>query len=69
MIDRDEYRLARREFLIRMAACGAAAMTGTNLTETLLAQQPEGATESKDVAEVFLDIDKIHKWDTSNGDT
>lgn len=69
MLDRDPYRQPRREFLIQMAASGAVAITGTSLTHTLFAQEPEPATQSKAIAEVFLDIDKIHKWDASNGDT
>ena len=69
MPDRDPFRQPRREFLIQMAASGAVALTGASLTQPLFAQQPEPASESKAIAEVFLDIDKIHKWDASNGDT
>jgi hypothetical protein len=65
MSDRDRYRLGRRDFLAGMTVYGAAAMATGFFPEALLAQQ----AETKAVAEIFLDLNRIRKWDMSNGDT
>src|SRR5580658_1094180 len=69
MAERAEYGFSRRKFLTGIAACGAAAMVPKQFQAAILRQQMEGAAESKPVAEIFLDISRIHKWDASNGDT
>jgi hypothetical protein len=48
-----------------MTVWGAAAMATECFPGALLAQQ----AEAKEVAEVFLDLNRIHTWDMSNGDT
>jgi hypothetical protein len=68
MNERDKYRLGRRDFLVGMTACGAAAMATEWVPGELLAQASQ-APETKAIAEVFLDLNRIHKWDMSNGDT
>jgi hypothetical protein len=65
----DKYRLDRRTFLTGMTACGAAAIVPELVPGALLGQEAEETAETKEVAEIFLDINKIHKWDTSRGDT
>ena len=65
MNERDKYWLGRREFLTGMTVWGAAAMATECFPGALLAQQ----AETKEVAEVFLDLNRIHTWDMSNGDT
>ena len=65
MNERDKYRLGRRDFLAGMTVWGAAAMATECFPVALLAQQ----AETKEVAELFLDLNRIHKWDMSNGDT
>jgi hypothetical protein len=69
-MDQQENRqLCRRRFLTGIAACGAAAMV-PNLTQgKSVLQESETPIEARRVAEIFLDINGIHKWDKSNGDT
>jgi hypothetical protein len=55
----------RRRFLAALATCSAAAM----VPGRILAQQTDGATTANKVAEIFLDLHRVHKWDNSNGDT
>ena len=59
----------RRAFLRGLWACGATAAVSEYVPQRLLAQAlPEPGT-SREIAEVFLDTNRIHKWDESNGDT
>jgi len=59
-------RIARREF-IKTAATSLAIST---LPRRVLAALPAGIEPAyKPVAEVFLDLHRLHKWDDSNGDT
>jgi hypothetical protein len=69
MGERDKYRPGRRRFLAGMAACGAAAMVPEHIQGALLPQQTKDASDTQPVAEIFLDINRVHKWDMSNGDT
>jgi hypothetical protein len=68
MNEQTKYQLGRRQFLTGMTACGAAATITDLFPEALLAQPPQ-PPEATPVAEVLLDLNRIHKWDTSNGDT
>lgn len=52
-----------------MAAFGAAGMSPGHSQGGLFAQEMKGSTTAMGVAEIFLDIDKIRKWNMSNGDT
>ena len=68
MNKRGKYSLGRREFLKKMTVCGGAATLTELFPGVLHASQPQ-PSETKPVAEIFLDLHRIHKWDTSNGDT
>lgn len=52
-----------------MAALGAFASAPDSLHQMVLAEQTPAAMKKKAIAEIFLDLDKVHKWDTSQGDT
>ncbi|MGB6432307.1 MAG: hypothetical protein WBF06_17140 [Candidatus Acidiferrales bacterium] len=66
---RAEHRLGRRRFLAGLAACGATAIVPKQIDGAFLRERTESVSETKEVAEIFLDINRIYKWDTSNGDT
>jgi hypothetical protein len=68
MNERVKYGLGRRDFLAGITACSAAAMA-TGFFPGEMLSQPSQAPETKAIAEVFLDLNRIHKWDMSNGDT
>jgi hypothetical protein len=55
----------RRSFVTAMLASGIA----KKLRSTTAAPFSELTAENKPVAEVFVDLNRIHKWDESNGDT
>ena len=69
MNDRERYELNRRVFLTGMAFSAAAAILPPRLAGELLSHPVIVAANTRKVEEVFLDIDKIHKWDVSMGDT
>ena len=56
----DKLSLDRRKFVTGLLACGVAS------AEQL---PPAVPAEEQEIAEVFLDINRIRKWDESNGDT
>jgi hypothetical protein len=59
----------RRGFLRTMATLGAVMAAPDSLWQTALAEQTPVAAKAKAVKEIFFDIDNIHKWDNSQGDT
>jgi hypothetical protein len=59
----------RRRFITGAAGYGAVAALPEHFPRDLFAQETSGITGAKEVAEIFLDLHRIHKWDTSNGDT
>lgn len=65
----EQYRidLARRRFLAGLAAAGASATVPVAFSETFLAQPAEA--RGSGIAEIVPDLNRIHKWDNSNGDT
>jgi hypothetical protein len=69
MVEWANHGIGRRRFLAGMAACGAAAMVPKQFRAAVPWQQMESTRESKPVAEIFLDTNRIHKWNASNGDT
>jgi len=60
--------VSRRTFLRAVGALGAAGLV-PNRASAALGKLPSERTASKPVADLELDLDGIHKWDDSNGDT
>jgi hypothetical protein len=69
MPERANHGFGRRRFLAGMAACGAAAIVPKQFQAAIFRKQIGGTPATKPVAEIFLDTNRIHKWDASNGDT
>ena len=69
MNEHGRHELNRRVFLTGMAFSAAAAILPPGLAADQPSLPSKVGARTKKVAEVFLDIDKIHKWDASMGDT
>ena len=67
MNKQDRCSLDRRRFLSGMSASAGIAVLQAGIPKMLAAAEEAG--ERPGVAEVFLDLHRIHKWDESNGDT
>ena len=66
----NESRLNRRSFVEGLAACGASALlSGVLVAESSWPQTAAPDANTTQVAEVFLDLHRVHKWNSSNGDT
>ena len=63
-LQRNVLSLGRREFLHHAGMMAAGASLLSSFPVSMAAQSAGGA-----IAEVRLDLDRIHKWDDSNGDT
>lgn len=65
-----ESQLNRRSFVEGLAACGASALLpGVLDAESSRPQTVVPDAKITQVAEVFLDLHRVHKWNSSNGDT
>ena len=60
-----KYQLSRRRFTVGLAACSASAILPVGIPRISIAQ----TVATTGVAQIFLDLHRIHKWDNSNGDT
>jgi len=67
MAEQHRIDLARRRLLAGLAAAGASATVPVAFSETFLAQPAEA--RGSGIAEIVPDLNRIHKWDNSNGDT
>lgn len=67
MNKQNRYSLDRRQFLGGISATASITMMNVGFPKMLPAA--EEASEPRGVADVFLDLNRVHKWDTSNGDT
>jgi hypothetical protein len=59
----------RRSFLTGFMATGVASHHSVSTFAAITALRPEGVVKEQEITEIFLDINRIHKWDMSNGDT
>lgn len=59
----------RRQFLAGLAASGAASLLPRGTGAAVLAQEAGGTVTTVEIADVLLDLHRVHKWDDSNGDT
>ena len=64
-----KYELSRRRFTAGLAACSASAILADAFRRSSLAQSVTRKSRTTSVAEIFLDLHRVHKWDSSNGDT
>ena len=55
--------------MVGLAACSASAILPAGIPGTSLAKTVTDAVSTTGVAQIFLDLHRIHKWDNSNGDT
>src|SRR5580698_6484151 len=62
-------QLSRRRFTVGLAACSASAILPVGIPRISIAQTVADAVSTTGVAQIFLDLHRIHKWDNSNGDT
>ena len=62
-------QLSRRRFTVGLAVCSASAILPIEIPGTSLAQTVADVATTTGVAEIFLDLHRVHKWDNSNGDT
>ena len=59
----------RRQFMFGLAGSGATLLASEHLAAGTLFSQVEGTGNPTEVAEIFPDLHRVHKWDDSNGDT
>ena len=66
----NESQLNRRSFVEGLAACGASALLpGVLVAKSSWPQTAAPDANTSQVAEIFLDLHRVHKWNSSNGDT
>lgn len=61
--------VTRRRFIVGLAACGASATVPVANAGALAAQIGADPKAAAPLAEIALDLHRVHKWDNSNGDT
>jgi hypothetical protein len=62
-------RADRRHFLKTLASLSLASVAGDQLGPSLLTAAPGAGGDRTRITEVFMDLNRIHKWNGSNGDT
>lgn len=64
-----KFHIGRREFMKTSAAAWVATLGPGHIATALPVHQGGTADTSNRIADVFLDLHRVHKWDNSNGDT
>jgi len=62
-------RVARRQFLKTVAAFSTASIASDSGNPLLMAHRFDASSAATPITDVFMDLDNLHKWDLSNGDT
>jgi len=62
-------RVARRQFIKTVAAFSTASIFADLGNPSLWGQVFDAAGAATPITDVFMDLNNIHKWDQSNGDT
>jgi hypothetical protein len=62
-------RVARRQFLKTVATFSTASIVADLGNLSLLGHESNASRSAPGITDVFMDLNNIHKWDQSNGDT
>ncbi|MGB8029912.1 MAG: hypothetical protein WCF30_09630 [Terracidiphilus sp.] len=69
MNDTGKFGIDRRDFVKRAAGAVSAVLASGHMATAFPAYQGWTDATSTRIADVFLDLHRMHKWDNSNGDT